>query len=451
MFKRNIEDLLLKWKNEKGRKPLVLRGARQTGKTTVVEKFSKEFKVFIELNLEKESVRRIFDGTPDIQSVIQSIESLTDQRIIPGETLLFLDEIQNSGSAIKMLRYFYEELSALHVISAGSLLEVRMKSEGWSFPVGRVEFLYLYPVTFEEFLSALNKQILLENLKAIKLSNKLPQPIHEQLLDLLALYMIVGGMPGAVNNYILNGSLISVKKYQNDLISSFREDFVKYSKASEVDSLKIVWDGTPFNIGKRIKYSKFTGQENRSKNISTAFDVLHDAMLVERIFPSITLNPPLARKSKFAPKSLFLDIGLCANVLNLTKDQIKKGLLDDVFNGGLFEQFAGQELLALNSFNRISLYFWIREEKGSSSELDFLLQAGDKLLPIEVKSGRQGSLKSLHQFLHRSNSNFGIRMYNGQLSVDQNEILLPSSDLLKYELLSIPFYLIFRLFDFTKR
>lgn len=347
-----------------------------------------------------------------------------------------------------MLRYLYEEIPDLHVVSAGSLLEVRMKNEGWAFPVGRVEFLYLYPVTFEEFLFALDKKILLINLKDVKISDKIPQAVHENLLDLLSLYIIVGGMPEAVNTYISSGSLINVKKYQNDLIESFKEDFAKYARASEVEFLKIVWDSTPFNIGKRIKYSKLAGIENRSRNISNAFDVLHEAMLIERVFPSVSLSPPIAKKLKSAPKSLFLDIGLCSSLLHLTKDQIKKDLLNDAFNGALFEQFIGQELLALNSFNRNSLYFWIREEKGSSSELDFLFQIGSKLIPIEVKAGKQGSLKSLHQFLYRSGSSFGIRIYNGGLSLNKNELSLPDSNTLKYELISLPFYLIFRVFDF---
>lgn len=445
MFNRKIETQLLEWKNRGNRKPLIIRGARQTGKTTIIRKFSKEFRNFVEINLEKDAAQRLFSEVKDIKEVIESLEVLTNQRIVPGETLLFLDEIQNSVPAIKSLRYFYEEIPNLHVISAGSLLEVRMKHEGWGFPVGRVEFMYLYPATFDEFLSAIGENILLDTIMKCNLENKLSRPIHDKLMDLLSVYMIVGGMPNAVNEYIFTKSFITVKKYQGDLISSFKEDFLKYSKRSEVEYLKIVWNAVPYAIGNRITYTKLSGGNINSKNIANAFDILHEAMLVERIFPSVGISPPIVRKGKSAPKPLFLDIGICCYILNLSKDQIKAKLIDPSFSGSLFEQFTGQEIFALDTRNRRDLYFWIREEKGSSSELDFLLQIDDKLIPVEVKAGSHGSLKSLHQFLYRSKTNFGVRIYNGPMNTDNYSIILPNGSEFQYKLLSIPFYLVFRL------
>ena len=180
MFNRNIEADLLEWKCRPERKPLVLRGARQTGKTTLVRKFAAGFQNFVEINLEKDQVRKIFSEVKDIKDVVQSIEGISNKRIIPGKTLLFIDEIQNSDSAIKLLRYFHEELPELHVVSAGSLLEVRMKTEGWSFPVGRVEFLYLYPASFDEFLRARGEGVLLEELLKMRVGRETPPPVRSR-------------------------------------------------------------------------------------------------------------------------------------------------------------------------------------------------------------------------------------------------------------------------------
>lgn len=445
MFARKAETELLKWKNKKTRKPLIFRGARQTGKTTLVRKLGLQFKNFIELNLEKDSISKIFSEVKDIKEVIKSIEEISNQRVIPRETLLFLDEIQNSVSAIKHLRYFYEELPDLHVIGAGSLLEVRMKSEGWSFPVGRVEFLYLYPLTFDEFLFVNGEEILLQSLSELNIGNSLAPAVHDKLIGLLSDYMVVGGMPEAVNEYLKSGSFHSVQQCHEALISSFKEDFSKYSKGAEVAHLKLVWDRIPFEIGKRITYSKLTASQVRSKETSKAFDILHEAMLVERIFPTTQTQPPLVKKTKASPKAIFLDVGLCTKVLHLTRDQIHERLIDPFYQGGLMEAFVGQELLACDFYNRNTLFFWIREEKGSSSELDFLVPLEKELVPIEVKSGSQGSLKSLHQFLSRSTYTLGVRFYHqASLKVENHLVTLPTGIKLKYKLLSIPFYLVFR-------
>ena len=448
MFARKVEQELLRWKSKTNRKPLIFRGARQTGKTTLVRKLGLQFEVFIELNLEKDRIRKIFSDVKDIKEILKSIEVISNQRIIPNKTLLFLDEIQNSASAIKLLRYFYEECPELHVIGAGSLLEVRMKSEGWSFPVGRVEFLYLYPLTFDEFLWVMGEDLLLKSLRELTVKGSLPTAVHHKLVDLLSDYMEVGGMPEAVNEYLKSGSFISVKQCHETLISSFKEDFTKYSKGAEVEHLKLIWDRIPFEIGKRITYSKLSGAEVHSKELSKAFNILHEAMLVERIFPTIQNHPPLIKKAKASPKAIFLDVGLCTHVLHLTRDQIHERLIDPFTQGGLLETFVGQELLASDFYSRNTLFFWIREEKGSSSELDFLVPFEKGLIPIEVKSGSHGSLKSLHQFLSRSMSHLGVRFYSHQqITLEDHSVTLPTGTKLNYQLLSLPFYLTFRLFD----
>ncbi|MFA4973329.1 MAG: ATP-binding protein [bacterium] len=440
MFRRYLEASLNEWKNGTHRKPLIIRGARQTGKTTLVHQFAGQFNSFIELNLEKDALRRIFTEVSDIRDVVRSIEGVTNQRIVPGETLLFIDEIQNSVSAIKLLRYFYEEMPGLHVIAAGSLLEVRMKDEGWSFPVGRVEFQYLYPVTFGEFLEALGEEILLEAMRSRRIDKSIPGPLHEKLLGLTALYMTVGGMPEAVSRYVETGSIKEVRIVHDELHSSFHDDFAKYSKRSEVEYLKLVWDRVPFQIGARIKYSRLSEGQTRSRDISNAFSILHEAMLVERVWPTTRTSAPLVKKPKAAPKALYLDIGLCTHVLKLTEDQIRKRLMDPAFGGGLAEAFVGQELLAKDAHHRVTPYFWIREEKDTTSELDFLLQRGERLIPVEVKAGSHGTLKSLHQYLYRSGTNFGVRVYEGKPNLEHHNVILPDGSSLKYKLLSIPLY-----------
>ncbi|OGC24459.1 hypothetical protein A3J90_04880 [candidate division WOR-1 bacterium RIFOXYC2_FULL_37_10] len=445
MFKRKIEENLLLWKEKNNRKPLIIRGARQTGKTTLVRNLSKLFQGFVELNLEKDDAKKLFSEVKNAKDILKDIELFVNKKIIPSKTLLFIDEIQNSAEAIKSLRYFYEEVPELHIISAGSLLEVRMKKEGWSFPVGRVEFLYLYPTTFEEFLNALGENNLLEYLGKYRPNEPLSEVIENKLFGLLSDYMIIGGMPEVIKEYLKSKDLITIKKCHDDLILSFKEDFVKYAKHSEVEYLKLLWDKIPFETGKRIKYSKLGGEHNSSRSISNAFDILHEAMLVERIYPTTSISLPLVLKFKASPKAMFLDIGLCAHVLNLKKEQIKEKLINPSYGGGLFEEFCAQEFMALNFYDRNELYFWMREEKGASSEVDFILNIEGNLVPVEVKSSTQGSLKSLHQFLYRSNQKTAIRVYSGKLKYEQMSVTLPNGIELNYNLLSIPFFILYRI------
>lgn len=449
MFHRNIEKDLQEWKERPGRKPLILRGARQTGKTTVVREFASGFDVFVELNLEKDPIRRIFAEVRDIGRVIESIEGVCNRRIIPGRTLLFLDEIQNSVSAVKLLRFFHEESPDLHVIAAGSLLEVRMKTEGWSFPVGRVEFLYLYPATFDEFLAARGEGILLESMLKMRVGRETPPPVHERLTELLLDYMAVGGMPEAVAGFAAGGGVSTARSCHEALSSSFKEDFGKYARGAGVERLKSVWERVPFEAGRRIKYSRLAGIESRSREASEALDILHDAMLIERIYPTTRTGPPLVPKPKAAPKAQTLDIGLVTHALGLTREQLRQSLVSSGFSGGLAEAFAGQELLASGCRQRGPLFFWIREEKDAVSELDFLVQSGGRVLPVEVKSGSQGSLKSLHQFLRRGGGSLGIRLYAGTLRLDEHAVAMPDRAQLRYRLLSVPLYLAFRLADFA--
>lgn len=257
--------------------------------------------------------------------------------------------------------------------------------------------------------------------------------------------MIVGGMPEAVAQYAASGSFAAARSCHEALWSSFREGFAKYSTGAEAEHLKSVWDQVPFEAGGRINYARLAGEQRGSREVSRAFDILHEAMLVERILPTTRTAPPLVRKPKSAPKSQFLDIGLCTHALRLTRDQLREKIVSSGFSGGLAEALAGQELLAAGSRRRGPLFFWIRDEKNANAELDFLLQAGDRILPVEVKSGSHGSLKSLHEFLRRSGTDIGIRIYNGPLALERHRVNLSDAAGISYRLLSVPFYLAFRL------
>lgn len=439
MFQRHLSINLKEWLVRPNRKPLILRGARQVGKTTLIRKLGEEFESFIEFNLEKDEVRSLFQGIGNARDLVQVLEAFSAKKIEAGKTLLFLDEIQNSIEAIQMLRYFHEEIPDLHVISAGSLLEVRMKKEGWSFPVGRVEFLWLYPATFREFLAALKEMPLLEMLDKVSAQKPLPQVLHEKTLDLLARYLLVGGMPAALQTYLETQSFLEVHRQHEILFTTLREDFQKYASRGESKYLKMLWDQIPYKMGQRVKYTAFGTPSN---SISHAFDILHEAMLVERIYPTVHVRAPLVKKEKASPKILGLDIGLSLSVLKVTLLQVKERLLRSEYEGGLWETFIGQELLAQQIYDRGPLYFWIREEKGSSSELDFLFLNGEKLIPIEVKAGNQGSLKSLHQFLIRQQGNFALRFYQGPPQDESVSVVLPDQRKLQYRLLSLPLYLV---------
>jgi len=336
------------------------------------------------------------------------------------------------------------------VIAAGSLLEVRMRDEGWSFPVGRVEFAYLYPATFEEFLGAIGENILLEAMRGLRVDKPLPVPLHDKLGNLLSLYMTIGGMPEAVSRYMETKSLTEVREIHEALFAAFSEDFGKYSRRSEVEYLRLVWEKIPFQLGQRIAYSRLSEQQARSRDISNAFSILHEAMLVERIWPTTRTKMPLVRKPKSAPKALYVDIGLCSHVAGVTLEQLSKRLADPLYDGGLAESFVGQEFMAANDSCRITPFFWIREEKNTSSELDYLLQMGDRLVPVEVKLRSHGALKSLHQYLTRSKTNLGVRVYGGELKYEKHRVALPDGTGLNYRLLSVPFYAAGRLKDFLE-
>lgn len=395
-MKRNITKKLVEWQNKNNRKPLLLRGARQVGKTFSIVEFGKtHFKGNVHnLNFEKNpELHSIFDPNLDSIRILAEIELILNKHIEPGTDLLFFDEIQECPKAIMALRYFYEQIPDLHVISAGSLLEFAI--EDISFPVGRLQMLHMEPMTFEEFLIANDKELLAEKIKQpnIHLSPSVLEIVNNELYK----YYIIGGMPECVKIFADTGSLLDPISIQTDLIATFRQDFSKYAGHSDKRCLNSVLSSVASRIGEQIKYSQLA--ENYSNpTIKKAFELLETARLFTKVRAASPSGLPLgASTSDKKFKAVFLDIGLMSNLNGFYSDRtISKQKLIAAFSGKMAEQFVGQEIRAATHEN---LYYWSRDARSSRAETDYLIEKEGEILPIEVKSGKSGSLKSLHLLL----------------------------------------------------
>jgi uncharacterized protein len=394
-LRRLIEAELLEWQTGNRRKPLILRGARQVGKTWTVEQFGRvHFREIVKIDLEKRrDAHGIFAGNLDSKTVLSQLSVAFGRRITPGETLLFLDEIQTCPRALMALRYLYEEVPSLHVIAAGSLLEFALGEV--SFPVGRVQFLNLYPLTFAEFVLAVGNEPLFDILQ--KPPAALPEATHRILLQHLRNYFFTGGMPEAVLAFRDGASLLDAFDVQSEIIEAYRQDFGKYAPRADKQALDRVLAGCATRVGERIKYSTLA-QGYSNPTLHKAFDLLCMAQVVQRI-PAVS-SPALplaasanARKFKLA----VVDIGLMQRLCHVPVDvEIRHENLLSIYRGKLAEQFVAQELTVLH--NR-ELYYWAREERGSTAEVDYLMHKQGKVYPIEVKSGEGGTLRSMHLFL----------------------------------------------------
>ena len=394
-MKRFIDQELLQWKHRKRRKPLIVRGARQVGKTYSIRSFGEShFDMFALADLERNpELHRIFNGKLDAKQIIADLEILLGQKIQPGKTLLFIDEIQACPRAITALRYLYEEMPDLHVIAAGSLLEFAMKDI--SFPVGRIQFLQLYPLCFVEYLLAIGHNeaagILLEPPKEVS------EPVHEFLLEELRRYFFIGGMPESVLSYVESGSMQEAFEVQAEICETYRMDFAKYRPQVNKDCLNSVLTSISQNVGQQIKYSRLaTGFSNPT--LKKAFDLLAMAKIIAKIPSTDPSGLPLgASSSDKVFKGLMVDIGLMRYLTGMPIDvEYQKAELLNIYQGGMAEQFVGQEMLLSQNG---SLHYWSRQAKSSSAEVDYLAIIDGKIYPIEVKSGPSGRLKSLHIFL----------------------------------------------------
>jgi len=427
-MQRAIEAELKKWKEASRRYPLLLRGARQVGKTYIAEKLGKSFDTFETINFEARPEAAACFETLEPLEIIQKLELLTKRPILPGKTLLFLDEIQACPKAIVALRYFKEKLPELHVIGAGSLLEFALTSGKFSFPVGRVQFIYLYPLSFREFLLALNQDT--AALEKATPTHPPSEALHKTLTQRVKEYFLVGGMPAVVSEFQRARSFLSLSRIQDLLLATYRADFGKYASEAEQKYLRILFDEIPHQIGKHFQYAA-VDPHIRSRELKTALEQLQQAGLIRPIFSTPASGIPLAAQMKrHAFKPLFLDVGLIQRSLQVDPQLILDSDLVQIHSGALAEQFVGQELLAYaDCFREEQLFFWEREKQTSSAEVDYVMSVGQEIVPIEVKAGAQGHLKSLIQFMKEKKSRLGIRICQSPLSY-------------KDGILSVPFYMV---------
>ncbi len=440
MFYRKLLKELENWRKSPERKPLILRGARQIGKTTLVQLFAEQFEQTLTLNLELPQARRFWQGEPSVDELLRNIEVSQGCRIVPGKTLLFLDEIQSEPKAIQSLRYLYETRPELHVIATGSLLEFALQDKGFSFPVGRVSFLYLYPVTFEEFLIALGRNELLEEMKGA-FRKALSPALHALASELFSTYLFLGGMPEAVQSYLNEKSFSPLGRIQEGLLTAFEEDVPKYARSAQVPYIHLLIRQAPLFAGQRIKYENFANSGYRSREMRQAFDTLEQAMVIQRVLATTQVAPPLQPHSSVSPKLLYLDVGLVSHRLAVDPQMLRAGELNDLFRGTLAEQIVGQEILAQNLIRREPPNFWLRNSPGSTAEVDYCVQVKGTIVPIEVKSGKSGKLRSLQQFMEIAPHPYAIRVHSGSMQVDACQTRSGKT----YQLLSIPFYLAWNL------
>lgn len=434
IFQRNTLKDLEAWKSKSNRKPLIIRGARQVGKTTLVKEFGKSYKYFIPLNLDKPSDLDYFSRYTQIRSLLESLFLTHNISIVEmDETLLFIDEIQESPSAIQMLRYFYEEFPELHVIAAGSLLEFALRKVK-SFPVGRVEYLYMHPLNFREYLMAK------EHMGALEQIDKIPFDAfaHKILLDLFNQYALVGGMPEVISSFIEKESYTELPAVYESIRESYRNDVEKYAaNDTERKVIKYLMSTAYLYVDQRIKFQNFGQSNYRSREVGEAFRALNDAKVIRLLYPTTDIEPPVKPDIRKSPRLQFLDTGLINNELGIQADMLALADLSQSYKGAIIPHLITQELISIfTTVNRIP-NFWIRDKKQSSSEVDLVYAFQDKLIPIEIKSGKVGTLRSLHQFVERTNHPYAVRIYAGEFKI--NETRTPGGT--HYLLMNLPYFL----------
>jgi uncharacterized protein len=419
MFKRIIDFHLDKWKSDPYRKPLLLRGARQVGKTYAIRRLGGQFKSFVEVNFERlEGAASIFEKDLAPEKMILSLSLLLKTPIVPGETLLFLDEVQDSPRAILALRYFYEEMPELHVIAAGSLLEFAIAKVG--VPVGRISMLYMYPLSFLEYLVATGNRLIGKEILEHQAGVPIEEAVHNKILDLLGEYLSIGGMPEAVARWIQTQDPASALNVLQQIAATYRQDFEKYARKAQVKYLEQLFRQIPHVVGKEFSYREIHG-EYRKRELAPALELLERANIVHTIRRASGQGIPIGVEIDFDTfKVIYLDVGLCQAILGSDISVWFLRPLEGFENRGeIAEGFIGQELICYASpDSKAEIHFWKRKEKNSAAEVDYLIQRGELILPIEVKSGHGSTLRSLHLFLEtHPKSTFGIRFSSHNYSV----------------------------------
>jgi predicted AAA+ superfamily ATPase len=435
VYPRTIIGEMKKWAESPSHKPLVLRGARQVGKTTAVQMFAAatEFDTFIPLNLELATDRKLFTEGNSLATVLDAIHFMKG---IPqhknGRTLIFIDEIQKSPAAVAQLRYFHEEAPHLHVIAAGSSLETILDTHV-SFPVGRVEFMLMHPVTFEEFLGALGEESAQTALQTVPI----PPYAHEKMTELFRRYMLVGGMPEAVKTYAESGELSVIDPVHESLIIAYLEDVEKYAPTQRMTPIiRHVIASAWSEAGGRIRYEGFGNSHYLSRDIREAFAALQKAFLFQVVHPVTATSLPLSPDTKKSPRLHTLDTGLVIFKTGMRKALFSTPDISAVFSGRMVEHIVGQELFTASSSPLRTLNFWARDKNQSNAEVDYVLPIQGRLIPVEVKQGAVGRLRSLHAFINAAPHSTAVRLYGGEFSVQKSSTI----DGKPFTLINIPWY-----------
>ena len=416
-YKRIIDHYLSEWASRDTRKPILLRGARQVGKSSAVRHLGQQFKNYVEINFEMEpQYKAIFEPDLNVSRIVMQIAALSGSRIEEGETLLFMDEIQECPEAIMSLRFFKENLPKLHVIAAGSLLEFAL-AELPTFGVGRIHSMFMYPMTFDEFLLANKEDLLLEARNGASALSPLPDPLHERLVNLLRTYMLVGGMPECVAKWVETHDYLLCQEVQDDILVSYEDDFPKYKKKADVNLLRNILRSAAIQATKKFVYSKVGDYKNIE--VKNALDLLILAGLLIPVTHTSANGLPLGSEADHSyRKILFFDCGLMLRLLGITTGdtttlatQILTSTAADLVNKGtIAELVVGLEMLHYMTPNlRHELYYWVRLSKNSLAEIDYLLPFHLQILPIEVKAGSQGGMKSLWSFMREKHLTEAIR------------------------------------------
>ena len=411
-MERTISNYLLKWKKDPRRKVLLLRGARQIGKTYSIRQLGRQFKNYLEINFEEnKEVHTFFSKNLDPKSISEKLSAYYKMPLIPGDSLLFFDEIQACPDALRSLRFFYEKYPELHVTAAGSLLEFVL-SDIPSFGVGRIQPLFMYPMSFREFLKAHNEDALINLLHKANPGNSLDSVFHSKLIEYYKIYNLIGGMPEIVKSYIKDHDLLKCRILLNAIITTLKDDFRKYKQRSPVILLNEVFESIAFQSGGKFKYSNIPSGSGH-RELKSALQLLIEAGIAIPVYHTSANGIPLGAQvnhKKF--KVILFDIGIHQQVMKL---DISKYIVTEDFNtinkGCLAEVFTGLELLHEGTpFHREQLFYWHREARGSNAEIDYVIQKNRHIIPIEVKAGTKGSMQSMFLFLKEKRIEKGVRV-----------------------------------------
>jgi uncharacterized protein len=425
--KRNIDKTLQTWKEDEYRKVLLIRGARQVGKTYSIREFGKSFSSFLEVNFEEhKDINSFFTQSLTPSNIIEKLSLFFMQPIIPGETLLFFDEIQSSPNAIRSLRFFHEKMPDLHLVAAGSLLEFAL-SEIPSFGVGRIESRFMYPLSFLEFLDALNGESLVKLIVNAGLFNPIDPVLHKKIIGLMRTYQLIGGLPDVIKTYIRTGDLLKCQDVLDALILTYSDDFSKYRGRVPSEILTEVFHSIAMQSGGKFKYSNIS--QERSSTHKKALDILLMSGIAYKIYHTSAQGIPLGahiKNNKF--KISLFDTGIYQRLSKLNLSKYVLSSYDELLNkGALVEVFVCNEMIASgNSHTKPEIFYWHREKRGSNAEIDYVIERNGNIVPIEVKSGTKGKMQSLYLFLKERGISKGIRVSGENFSQYNNIISIPA-------------------------